>query len=78
MNKYDIKLWIKSKNKKYWVLTGIILSFIILGIVCGIIAMYSCGYTLITWFAKFGWICLIVLALGVIAALGILFIKARK
>lgn len=78
MNKYEIKAWFKSKSKKYWVLTGIIGAFIILALISSIVAMYMTGYTLISWFAKFGWIVLIVLGIIAIIALGLLFIKMRK
>lgn len=78
MNKYEIKAWFKSKSKKYWVLTGIIGAFIILALISSVVAMYMTGYTLISWFAKFGWIVLIVLGIIAIIALGLLFIKMRK
>jgi phosphotransferase system glucose/maltose/N-acetylglucosamine-specific IIC component len=78
MSKYDLKAWAKSKSKKYWVLTGIIVGFVILGIVAAIVAMYACGYTLITWFKKFGWIFLIVVSIVAVLVCGILLLKARK
>lgn len=78
MNKYELKAWAKSKNKKYWVFTGIIAVFILIALICGVVAMYMSGYTIISWFAKFGWICLIVLALGVVIGLGIYFISLRE
>lgn len=78
MNKYEIKAWIKSKNKKYWILTGIIAGFILIGIIAGIIAMYMSGYTFISWFAKFGWLVFIVLALIGVVITGFIFIKFRR
>ena len=78
MNKYDLRAWAKTKSKKYWILTGIIIAFVILGVVAAIVAIYSCGYTLITWFKKFGWICLIVVSVVAVLVCGILLIKARK
>lgn len=77
MNKENIRIWFKSKSRTYWVLTGIIAGFIIIGIVCGIIAMYASGYTIVSWFLKFGWLCVIIIGLLAVIGLGALFIKTR-
>lgn len=70
MNKYKFKAWVKSKNKSYWVFTGVITFFIILAIAALFIAMHMCGYTFTTWMAKFyPWVIVVgcVLALLIIA-----------
>lgn len=78
MSKYDLKAWAKSKSKKYWIFSSIIIFIVIVGCVAGVVAMYACGYTLITWFKKFGWICLIVVSVVAVLVCGILLLKARK
>lgn len=78
MNKYEIKAWIKSKSKRYWILTGIIAGFILIGIIAAIVAMYMSGYTIISWFAQFGWMVLICVAIVALVLLGFFFIKFRR
>ena len=78
MTKDSLKIFFKSKSKKYWVLTSIIICFAIGACVAGVIGMYACGYTIITWFKKFGWIFVIALSIVAILVCGILLIKARK
>lgn len=48
-----VKLFIKSIKPHTWFFIGGITLFMIIGLICGIIAIYSCGYDLASWLAKF-------------------------
>lgn len=78
MNKYDLIAWAKSKKKGYWIFLGFIAFFIILAIVCALIAMHLCGYSLASWINEFYPILVIIGASILVIGAGIGLMKMRK
>ena len=78
MNKYQLKKKLKNTPMSTWLYRLAILGVIIIAIVCSLIAMHLCGYTLATWFAKFyGYVVLV--SIGVISLIvTYLWWKVRK
>lgn len=78
MSKYDLIAWAKSKKKGYWIFLGFIAFFIILAIVCALVAMHLCGYSLASWINEFYPILVIVLSFILVIGAGIGLMKMRK
>lgn len=69
MGFHEFKEKIKSVKKSTWIFWGIMITFVIIGIALGIVAMYLCGYTLLSWLENFyPWVILIAAILLAIIA----------
>lgn len=65
-----------DRNTKIYII--VMTSFILVGVICGIIAMYMCGYTLASWLAKFyPWLIIGFLTIAIIA-IGVYIMAVRK
>ena len=69
---------LKSVKKSTWIFWSIMLAFIVLAIVLGIIAMYLCGYTLITWISQFYPWLIFGIAILIIIIVSVVYWKYRR
>ena len=65
-----------DKNTKIYLI--VMTSFLMLGVISGIIAMHLCGYTLASWLAKFyPWLIIGILLIAILA-IGAYIMMVRK
>ena len=78
MKLLKLKMWLASINKRTWAFVGAIAGFVILALAGLFVWMHMCGYTLISWLAKFWPTLVVVLAVVIAIVLLVVYFKMKK